>query len=151
MKRYWELSEQETIDFYDSLGKEKETFRLPLGDVLQAQVMVKERAEKGQIAGIAGIRKHKLLPLLHIVVKSEFQGRGVGRRLMEKLHQATVRQCSYIVLSVAKKNGPAMNLFKQFGYRSIGQKGDTEYMIRAVSTKGNVASFFLKRVLFLMP
>lgn len=144
MGKYWELSEKELSDFFHSLAKEKDTFRLPLSELLKSEIAIKEGTDNGKIAGIAGIRRHKMLPLLHIVVSSEFQGRGVGKSLMQKLHEIAKGRYNYIALSVVSENKPAVSLFQWFEYKVIGGKEDYYYMIHTFNVKGEIISFFLR-------
>lgn len=132
-KKYLELSKKEINNFVDLLNKEKKFFRLSLNEILKSEIIIKEEIG-GKIAGIAGIRKYKMLPVLFIVVKSEFQGRGIGKRLMKRLHEITKGMYYFIFLSVVKDNKQAVNLFKKFGYRIFRGKGKFYYMFYSSST-----------------
>ena len=127
-KKYWELSEGEIVRFYSSLNKERETFKLSLEDLLKSEIIIKEESND-KIAGIAGIRKHKVLPVLFIVVKSEFQGKSIGKKLIQRLHKIAKNRYSFIVLSVMKENKQAVNLFKKFGYIVFLKNREFYYMI----------------------
>lgn len=126
-KKYLELSKKEINNFVDLLDKEKKNFRLSLNGILKSEIIIKEEVGD-KIAGIAGIRKYKMLPVLFIVVKSEFQGRGTGKRLMKRLHEITKEMYYFIFLSVVKDNKRAINLFKKFGYRIFREKEEFYYM-----------------------
>lgn len=145
-KKYWEVTIEEIVNFYNSLNKERETFKLSLKDLLKSEIIIKEEVN-GKILGIAGIRKHKMLPLLFIVVKSEFQREGMGKKLMERLHEITKKRYNYIVLSLAKENKQALNLFKKFEYEIFGERKDFYYMIYQINRDGKIISKIL--VLFL--
>lgn len=140
-KKYWEVSEAEINKFLKSLDEEKETFRLSLNDILKSETIIKEEVSR-KIVGIAGIRKHSVLPILFIVVRSKFQSRGVGKRLMRRLHNIIKGRYSFMVLSVVKENKQAVNLFKKFGYRIFGETKGFYYMVRSSSTtvKGTIIS-----------
>ena len=146
-KKYWELSEGEIVRFYSSLNKERETFKLSLEDLLKSEIIIKE-GSNDKIAGIAGIRKHKVLPVLFIVVKSEFQGKGIGKKLIQRLHQVAKRRYSVIVLSVIKENKHAVNLFKKFGYKVFSEKKGFYYMVYTVNLKGKLLSKTLMLAFF---
>lgn len=133
-KKHWEVTAEEVADFYNSLKKERETFKLNFMELLKSEIIIKEEAS-GKIAGIAGIRKHKMLPVLFIVVKSEFQGKNLGKKLLERLHRTTKGKYNFIVLSVAKKNKSALELFKKFEYEVFYQNEEFYYMICLYNNK----------------
>lgn len=135
--KYWEISSREIINFYNSLKNEKETFKLSLEQLLNSKIIIKEESY-GKIAGIAGIRRAKILPVLFIVVKSEFQGIGLGKRLMKRLHEISKRKCIFITLSVLKKNKRAINLFKKFEYEIFLEKEEFYYMIHSYRFVGKI-------------
>ena len=138
-KKYWEMTTEEVVKFYNSLNKERETFKLSLEELLKSEIIIKEEIS-GKIDGIAGVRKHKMLPVLFIVVRSGFQGKGIGKKLMEKLHKILKERYSFIVLSVIKENTQAINFFKKFGYGIFGEKKGFYYMINVLNVKGKIVS-----------
>lgn len=81
-----------------------------------------------------------MLPVLFIVVKSEFQGRGIGKKLIERLHKIIEEKYSFRVLSVIKENKQAINLFKKFGYETFGEKRGNCYMVCPFNLKGIIIS-----------
>lgn len=53
----------------------------------------------------------------NLVVKSEFQGRGIGRRLMEKIHAwIAAKDAESIELNVYEFNQGAINFYHKLGY-----------------------------------
>lgn len=140
------MSSEEVVRFYNSLEQERETFQLPLKDLLKSEIVVKDETG-GEITGIAGVRRHKMLPVLFIVVKSRFQGKGIGKRLLERLHKIVKEKHSFIVLSVLKGNKPAVSLFRNSGYRIFVEKGNFYYMIYPIGIQGRI----LSKILTLFP
>ena len=61
------------------------------------------------------------LELLKIAVGKEFQGKGYGRLLMEKVIElAEHLEMSSIFLEVRESNIPAIELYKKTGFKTIG-------------------------------
>jgi ribosomal protein S18 acetylase RimI-like enzyme len=58
-----------------------------------------------------------------IVVIDKYRNRGVGRRLMEGIHQAAISMgCSKITLEVREDNRNAQYLYQSLGYRECQPK-----------------------------
>jgi ribosomal protein S18 acetylase RimI-like enzyme len=138
-----QITEHVIIIFFDSLGEERKTFRLSLDEVLKSEMIVIEEIG-GEIAGMAGIRKPKMFPVLFIVVKSSFQGKGLGKRLLTTLHDLAKTKYSFIILSVIKGNIRAINLFKKSGYIIFAEKDDFYFMVKPFNCIGILVSKLLK-------
>jgi ribosomal protein S18 acetylase RimI-like enzyme len=137
-----QISERVIINFFDSLDEEKETFRLSLDEVLKSEMIIIEEIG-GEIAGIAGIRRHKMFPVLFIVVKSSFQGKGLGKKLLATLHDLAKTKYSFVVLSVIKENIRAINLFKKSGYVIFAEKDGSYFMVKPFNCIGRLVSKLL--------
>lgn len=141
-KKHWEVTTDEALNFYNSLKIERETFKLSIEELLKSEIIIGEKAV-GKIAGIAGIRRYRMLPILFIVVKSEFQNNRLGKLLMERLHRIAKTRYSFVVLSVFKENKKAINLFKNFGYYIFKERSDLYYLILPINIIGKFVAYFL--------
>jgi ribosomal protein S18 acetylase RimI-like enzyme len=146
-KRYWELNDKELGEFFKPLKKEKDTFRLSLEELSHSEIIVVVRVGK-EISGIAGIRKRKMVPVMFIAVKSKYHRKGVGKKLMNKLQEVARLRYSFMVLSVMKKNEPAIKLFREFEFEIFKKKSEVYYMIYSFNQKGK---FFSKILIKLSP
>ena len=127
-KQFWELTEEEISNFYNSLEEERKTFRLALRDLLESEIILKSEIG-GETVGVIGITRHKGLPMLIIVVKSEFQQKGVGNMLMIRIQEHIEKRYKFVVLSVMKSNKKAIGLYKKFDYEIFHEKNENYYMI----------------------
>lgn len=60
--------------------------------------------------------------LYTIAVDPKFQGRGLGRKLLDRcLREARSRSCDRFSLEVRADNKPAIALYKKMGYEIIGR------------------------------
>ena len=101
--------------FFNSLTEEKENFALSLSDLLQYKLLVTEE-EKETIIGIAGLRKKNMF---FLVVKSEYQNRGIGQKLTRKVIQkAALSKYDYIALSVFQSNTKAVHIYQKLGFKT---------------------------------
>ena len=80
----------------------------------------------GEILGNASIEREKTARYSHraelsIVVKQKFWGQGIGTRLMEMLVDFAKKSCAEILyLEVRCDNERALNLYRKFGFETIG-------------------------------
>ena len=76
----------------------------------------------GQIAGTAtGIEEHESLHVCSVAVHPNWQGRGIGRQLMEVLEDiARQRKCHKLWLQTAWAMTEAIALYKKVGYQVEG-------------------------------
>ena len=126
----WELSEAELRSFFSRIDNEKATMNLGLEQAQDAHVIVAAR-ENGKIAGIAGVRRARGLPVAFFIVLEPFQGRGIGKALLRRLHSALLSKGSHLVcLSVLRNNQRALALYRNHGYRTFYRNAESYYMFR---------------------
>jgi ribosomal protein S18 acetylase RimI-like enzyme len=94
------------------------------------------------LAAIAGIRKNGIIPISFIVVKSKFQGRGLGKILMSRLHKLAKDKYSFLILSVMKENNQAIRLFKKCGYQKLHKNKEIYFLIYPINIIGKLISKF---------
>ena len=138
-----EIHGEEIISFLDSLNEEREEFKLSKEDILKSELLISEIV-KGEIVGIAGIRRHFGIPMFLIVVKSEFQGRHIGSSLAEKLIEIAKHEYLYILLSVSKNNERAICLYKKRGYKMICEIPEAYYMFCPLAKRGEILFWILR-------
>lgn len=133
--RYWELSDAELEDFFKEMGSERASMSLTLDQLRSARVIVVER-DRGQVIAVAGVRRARRLNVAFYVVLAPFQGHGLGKALVRRLHSA-LNKIGYrlVCLSVQCGNVPAVRLYRSKGYRTFFFRGDNLYMFRLLSRK----------------
>ena len=84
--------------------------------------------EAGEIAGYAAVLFNagtSLARLYSIAVDEKFQGKGVGRQLVEAAEQAALDgECVYMRLEVRRDNSTSLAMFRKLGYREFGSYKD---------------------------
>jgi ribosomal protein S18 acetylase RimI-like enzyme len=143
-----DVSRDELGSFLSQLTDEKNFFRVSSSDLLSSSEIVIVEKVDGLIAGIAGVRRHRGVPVFFIVIKAEFQGRGIGDKLMCRLLEIVKTQYNFLLLTVLKENKSAISLFQKYGYRTIGEKHGSYYMVFPINGKGK---FFAKMLKTLFP
>lgn len=75
---------------------------------------------QGKIAGYILIkRRDHSLHIWDLVVKPEFRGKGIGKRLMEYAEKYAGDKYQYITLAVMEDNAPAIGLYEKLGYENL--------------------------------
>jgi len=141
------VSKEELRGFLRALGEERETFRLSEREVLESVILIGMRRSH-KVIGIAGVRKRFGLPVVFVAVKSEYQGLGVGGRLLNNLHDIMREKCHFLLLSMVTRNVPAVRLFESHGYQKFYSTEDRSCMIKSFTAIGTLFAIFL-RILFL--
>jgi len=102
--------------FFNSLTTEKENFALSLSDLLQCELLITEEKQE-RIIGIAGLQKKNSF---FLVVKSEYQNRGIGQRLTRKVIQKAISSnYDYIALNVFQSNTKAIHVYRKLGFKTV--------------------------------
>jgi len=152
---------EEIEPFFNSLTHEKELMRLPLKGILSSEFITGVRVND-KLAGIAGIVKTQpLIPSCYFVVKSEYQGKGVGSKLGRDVLEYAKGNYSYLTLYTmeTKKYEPARHLYNKLGFRTfypfyrkrIYQKLNQCWMCLYFNRKGEVICKFLPLIYPLSP
>jgi ribosomal protein S18 acetylase RimI-like enzyme len=77
--------------------------------------------EAGEIAAFGMLRGFDRTPCLGVAVATEFQGFGLGKRMVNHLHaRAKERGAVKVMLHVDSDNAAAVALYKGFGYVECG-------------------------------
>lgn len=72
------------------------------------------------IMGFSTFEARPLLNIHDIGVLKEYRGRGVGRRLMERItSRARELNCCKLTLEVRRDNAPARALYRKFGFAQV--------------------------------
>lgn len=145
-----ELSfEEESLisDFLNNLTVEKRTFTYDI-DVILNSVIFEKKFIDNKLVGLAGIYRKKLIPIFFIVVKEGYQGKGIGRELMDNLYQTLVyRNYNYVVLSVFTFNPRAIEIYKKQGYEVVGINNKKVYMVLSLTKLGVIIKYLFKILL----
>ncbi len=105
--------EAEIIDFYDIL---------PLKDTLETLMKCNEEfwgyIENDEIAGIISYKiSESVLDIHRLAIHPNFFKRGIAKKLVDFVE--SVDRLSKIVVCTGKKNKPAINLYRQKGYKFV--------------------------------
>ncbi len=74
-----------------------------------------------QLSMATSIQKNKHVASIHLAVKEEYQGKGIGLALMEAVEKwSKQREISRLELSVMEHNDIALNLFNKLGFQQEG-------------------------------
>jgi ribosomal-protein-alanine N-acetyltransferase len=61
--------------------------------------------------------------LLNFSVKKEFQGKGLGKKMLSAIiGLAKAKKCKLVHLEVSAKNTKAINLYQSHGFKSVGRR-----------------------------
>ena len=111
------IAEMERRCFHDAWTEEmlSDTLRYPIYNCFLAE-------ERGQVYGYCClIVVCEDAEVGNIAVDTPFRGRGVGKALMEAMHQcAKEKGATQVFLEVRVSNENAIALYKKFGYESYG-------------------------------
>ena len=108
---------QAIVSFYNSLTTERESFALPLPELLQSNLLLVERGKNGEIMGTAGISSGKSF---FLVVKRNCQNHKIGQKLTQKvIDLARRRSYHYLTLNVFQSNSKAIHIYRKFGFEIL--------------------------------
>lgn len=108
--------EDDLTSFYFLLGDEKLTFNLPLEKVLDSSLLIAMRNEDEHICGICALRPRLGCFSLLMVVLKDYQAKGYGRTLLEKLLENSTVTLRPIFLTVMRANIRARKLYRSEGF-----------------------------------
>lgn len=78
----------------------------------ECEFVLMERNSQGELIGLAGIvKRHHLFNSVFLVVKKEYQGQGIGKKLFARLWES---QSTKPLLTFYKDNLPAKKIYKKY-------------------------------------
>jgi ribosomal protein S18 acetylase RimI-like enzyme len=88
--------------------------------------------DKKNLIGVMGVwGRENALEIIFLLVYPEYQGKGIGKRLMNFAEDKTHGECKRIFLDVLSKN-PAVGFYKKIGYSIISEKKGKYAMERRI-------------------
>lgn len=74
--------------------------------------------EEGKVLGFIHVDSHfEIMDLINIVVLKEYQGKGIGNKLLEFV--VNNEEYEKIMLEVRESNSTAIHLYEKFGFKEI--------------------------------
>lgn len=131
---------REIEPFFRSLGAEKDLVQMSVERVLNADFLAGARVDNN-LAGTGGIMKRFLsTPELFIVVKSQYQKRGLGNEIMQKLISFAKKKYHFLTLTThrSKEYAPAMSLYRKNNFKCFNYPGDRYFMCLPFTLKGKI-------------
>lgn len=123
---FWDLTGMGTAERGDNKEIIENTIRL--GGTL----LVMEEKETGSIIGTSWMTfDGRRILLHHFGILPEFQGKGLSKILLKESLQYVKRKGAQVKLEVHSNNFKAINLYKKFGFRHLGEYN--VFIIRDIS------------------
>ena len=86
--------------------------------------------EHGHMAGFCWIEERERTLHIHgLVLRPEFQGRGIGGQVLEALERDHKGRVTTIELGVHRSNVDAIRLYERFGFRTVKTLDDLGFLI----------------------
>lgn len=94
--------------------------------------------EDGRIAGYIQIRDERdRIYVQNIAISEEFQGRGIGTRLLKGLQSNAAIRKVPLQLSVSRTNTPAQRLYERLGFQHVGETHTPDEMSWTASNRAD--------------
>ncbi|MFQ6128956.1 MAG: GNAT family N-acetyltransferase [Thermoplasmata archaeon] len=145
-----EISKDEALAFFRTLGEERQTFTLTAKEVASSHIIIGERIG-GKIVGIGGVRKRYGLPLSWIAVEKGHQDRGVGYRLLYRVNAIAANYHSFLLATIPKSNIGALRITEKNDYRICSEWKEIYYIIHPIDSLGEFLWRLLYRIFSFFP
>ena len=117
------------LKFLYALTVEQDSFLLTQDQVLKArELFILRDAQNQKVLGLGGIRPQKYYGLFFLVVHKDFQGMGLGKKLMESVLDG-VDQNRLLLVTVHRSNVKARKLYKTHKFATIHRHRVLAYMV----------------------
>lgn len=140
-----ELTNEEIREFANSLTTEKEFFPAPTRVIPRYKLIVGAEIN-GTLVGVASINRSLGLLNSVSVVKSDFQGKGIGRMLRERQHKLAEDNYDFIISGVWKGNSRQVSLNRTLGYKLIAENREHYFMLCPLNSRGKIVYCTLRSV-----
>ncbi|MBF0196365.1 MAG: GNAT family N-acetyltransferase [Planctomycetes bacterium] len=124
---YSEELKKEFTRFYYGLNHEMELFTLTQEQILSAK-HIYALYHEDHIVGIAGIRGYWFCGIFFMVVQQKYQGKGLGRKLMDTLLDELPKS-KILMLTVLRGNIKARRLYKTMNFKRLLSYKSTATML----------------------
>jgi ribosomal protein S18 acetylase RimI-like enzyme len=81
-------------------------------------------------------KRDRILHLHALILKDEFQGRGIGSQVLDRLLEDCVGEIDSIELGVHHSNQKAKELYERFGFRTVQTLDDLDFSIMQKDIEG---------------
>lgn len=125
------IRKMKTDDVTDVAKIEADTFTEPwseqsfIAELKNPQATILVCEADGELAGFADMREIcGECYINNIAVVPKYRRNGIGRSLMEALHNACSEAAEFITLEVRQSNTAAISLYRLLGYTQVGVRKD---------------------------
>ena len=137
----------ELDDFLGKLDIEKEIFNLNKERVMKSELLV-AAFDGDEIIGLAGLERKYGFARDYILVRKDYQGKGLGKRFFLKLvAEAKENKYNIIMAIIDGVNIGALKLDRAAGYRRVGKRENLFYSFKPLSARG-FSLYYLIRLTF---
>ena len=135
-------------NFLAILDVEKEFFNLDMQRV-RTFTLILVALNCNEVIGLAGLGKKHGLARSYIIIRKDFQGKGLGKHLMLNLLSEAAKKHILVLGVVNEKNIESIKMHLSIGYKKGGKRGNLLYIFNSLNTKG-VLVYYLIKALFPM-
>ena len=132
------------IHFLRSLNSEKKFFFSINKKKIFESDIVHVALDGNAIAGIAGLDKTYGIKTSYVMIKNDYQGKGIGKLLRKFQILEGKKQCSVIMSVVGKENSSALKLYFGFGALKAGSRNNQVYLFEPLNKRGYCVYLFFK-------
>jgi predicted acetyltransferase len=128
---------QQISIFLNGLNIEKIFFNLTTDRILKSELIIAAIIDD-EIAGIGSLENKYRVIRATIMFKSKFQGKGLGKKMVNKIHESAHGIYNLLMAVIDQENIPSLNLFKSMEYQVIGKRENLYYLFCPLSTNGRI-------------
>ncbi len=99
-----------------------------------------------EVAGMVGILPRKGFMSVYIVVKKEFQGKGIARNLSNVLIKEARRKYHILLAVIGLGNDISLHLHQSIGYELIGERNNFYYTFLPLDSIGRIIISLIKSI-----
>jgi len=137
---------QQIESFLAKLDSEKEYFNLTVERVMNWELVMVEMLNE-EIIAIAGLERKFGIVRNNLMIKKEFQGIGLGKRLMLELLSESKLKHNLLWAVISEKNIAAIKNDLATGHKIVGNRQNMCYLVAPLNWKGKLL-YYLIRALF---
>ncbi|CAN2045907.1 hypothetical protein GMMP13_220024 [Candidatus Magnetomoraceae bacterium gMMP-13] len=130
--------------FLDNLDVERFYIKLSLERFYTSKILLAQFAND-KIVAVAGIEKWHGLDKSYFLIRKDFQGKGIGKKISSELNNHAIKKgLSYFLGVLNKKNIGMLKVCIATNYKIIGNLKNIIYLIVPCNKKGTVLYYLLK-------